>query len=128
MDIIAAIDHATGCQQCGKDLSGSVSDDFCSEECQRTWHAARAGMKPPPQSSWHEHATEVLAGVRPRFLMGTPTEHFTHYTWEEGTLRQNLPTTAAFVIPAGGQVFRSNGTEWEPFGTISADFTIEGQL
>ena len=40
MDIIESIDHATGCQQCGADLSGSVSDDFCSEECQRAWQVA----------------------------------------------------------------------------------------
>ncbi|MDF2969533.1 MAG: hypothetical protein K0Q93_3311, partial [Nocardioidaceae bacterium] len=38
-DIIAAIDSVTGCQQCGKDLTGSVSDDFCSEVCHQAWHA-----------------------------------------------------------------------------------------
>lgn len=38
-DIIAAIDEATGCQECGKPLGRSPSDDFCSEICQRTWHA-----------------------------------------------------------------------------------------
>lgn len=46
-DIIAAIDHATGCQQCGKDLSGSVSDDFCKEECQRAWQAANVARVRP---------------------------------------------------------------------------------
>lgn len=38
-DILAAIDAATGCQQCGGPLTGSVSDDFCRAECQISWHA-----------------------------------------------------------------------------------------
>ena len=41
-ETLAAIDAAVGCQQCGKPLAGSVSDDFDSEECQAEWHAARA--------------------------------------------------------------------------------------
>ncbi len=41
-DTLAAIDAAVGCQQCGRPLDGSVSDDFDSEECQAEWHAARA--------------------------------------------------------------------------------------
>lgn len=47
VDIIAAIDSATGCQQCGKDLTGSVSDDFCSEKCQGAWSAERVGISTP---------------------------------------------------------------------------------
>lgn len=38
-DIISAIDQATGCQQCGKPLGSSPSDDFCNEGCQTAWHA-----------------------------------------------------------------------------------------
>ena len=41
-ETLAAIDAAVGCQQCGKPLDGSVSDDFDTEECQAEWHAARA--------------------------------------------------------------------------------------
>lgn len=41
MDIIAAIDHATGCHHCGGPLDGSPSDDFCSQTCQAAWQAAR---------------------------------------------------------------------------------------
>lgn len=41
MDIISAIDQATGCQQCGNPLEHSVSDDFCGEGCQQAWHASR---------------------------------------------------------------------------------------
>lgn len=43
VDIIDAIDRATGCQQCGRDLFRSVSDDFCSEDCQQEWSANRFG-------------------------------------------------------------------------------------
>lgn len=39
-DILDVIDAAIGCQQCGRQLGGSPSDDFCSEGCQRAWHAA----------------------------------------------------------------------------------------
>jgi hypothetical protein len=45
-DIIAAIDAVTDCQQCGGDLSVSVSIDFCKEECQQVWQAARVGEVP----------------------------------------------------------------------------------
>ncbi len=41
-DIISAIDQATGCQQCGKLLGRSVSDDFCGEGCQQRWYTIRA--------------------------------------------------------------------------------------
>lgn len=45
-DILDRIDQTLGCQQCGGDLGDSPSDDFCSEGCQQTWHAARADAQP----------------------------------------------------------------------------------
>ena len=30
------------CAQCGQPIVASPSDDFCKDECQRLWHAARA--------------------------------------------------------------------------------------
>jgi len=45
-DTLAAIDAAVGCQQCGRPLDGSVSDDFDTEECQTACHAARASRLP----------------------------------------------------------------------------------
>ena len=61
-DTLAAIDAAVGCQQCGRPLDGSVSDDFDTEECQTAWHAARtsrlAGGEParvfvgPGSTAW----------------------------------------------------------------------------
>lgn len=40
-DTVSAIDSAIGCQQCGRPVSGSPSDDFCSENCQAVWQASR---------------------------------------------------------------------------------------
>jgi hypothetical protein len=47
-DILEAIDNAIGCHQCGGSLDGSVSDLFCGEACQATWHARRVGEEPDP--------------------------------------------------------------------------------
>lgn len=44
MDIISAIDQATGCQQCGKPLGNSPSGDFCGEGCQQCWYANRVNV------------------------------------------------------------------------------------
>lgn len=49
-DIIATIDAAVGCQRCGKSLESSVSDDFCGEWCQRSWHATRVDVQLDHQS------------------------------------------------------------------------------
>ncbi|MGW4114801.1 hypothetical protein ACWEFJ_28335 [Actinosynnema sp. NPDC004786] len=43
-DIIDLIDAAIGCGHCGGDLGDSPSFDFCSDECQTTWHAQRADV------------------------------------------------------------------------------------
>jgi len=45
-ETLAAINAAVGCQQCGRPLDGSVSDDFDTEGCQTAWHAARASRLP----------------------------------------------------------------------------------
>ena len=43
---LAAIDAATGCQQCAKPLGHSPSDDFCGEACQAVWSRRRADIQP----------------------------------------------------------------------------------
>jgi hypothetical protein len=40
------LDAAIGCQECGKQLGLSPSSDFCGQECQAVWHAARVGTVP----------------------------------------------------------------------------------
>lgn len=106
-DIIAAIDHATGCQQCGKDLTGSVSDDFCSEECQRGWQAVNVA-----------HVKQVEPEVNRRIQV--------YAGGFAAAMNAALEVMEArFTFPAGGQVFRPNGETWEPFGTITSGFTVE---
>lgn len=41
LDILDAIDRATGCHQCEQPLGDSVSDLFCSQDCQENWHDQR---------------------------------------------------------------------------------------
>jgi hypothetical protein len=56
VDILAAIDAAVGCQQCGGKLGNSPSDDFCDDECQQEWHAERSvelvGYREPWRQPW----------------------------------------------------------------------------
>jgi hypothetical protein len=56
-DVLAAIDAALGCHQCGGPLGGSPSDDFCCAEHQRAWHARRAVALP-----WEADAALVYPG------------------------------------------------------------------
>ncbi len=51
-DTLAAIDAATGCQQCGGPLGDSPSDDFCGENCQAAWRAERVGTFPELRDDW----------------------------------------------------------------------------
>lgn len=108
MDIISAIDHATGCHQCGQDLTGSASDDFCTEACQRTWQAARVGAELELEDeAW---PCGVSAATAAEYL---------------AAVMRQVSATFTVSIPAGGQVYRSNGMEWEAFGTITSGFTFE---
>jgi hypothetical protein len=54
-DILDQIDAATGCQLCGRPLGDSPSDDFCSPEHFRAWHAKHAAPLPyaPDAASVH---------------------------------------------------------------------------
>lgn len=79
-DILAAIDAAVGCQQCGGPLGPSPSDDFCRQDCQDAWHAAHtdrlAGYREPWDRPWdfpgigydahstNDHAAVTLYGPR----------------------------------------------------------------
>lgn len=74
MDIIAAIDRATGCHRCGAAaLDNSPSDDFCSEECQAAWAAGRVAL-PTGYHEPHEldpgGVPEGFENYRRRWLLG----------------------------------------------------------
>jgi hypothetical protein len=64
---VTAIDAAIGdpsCRRCGQPVTGSPSADFCSEDCQQTWHEQHTGASenapdrsisptaPAPPLSW----------------------------------------------------------------------------
>jgi hypothetical protein len=70
VDIVEAIDRATGCQQCGKALGPSPSDDFCGEGCQHAWHAGR--VRDPHFAAAMAATVDQLAQVCgvPRDLLG----------------------------------------------------------
>lgn len=61
-DIVATITAAIGCQQCGRSLGGSPSDDFCGEACQERWHAARVRSS-SPAVQWGNVAVRSNASV-----------------------------------------------------------------
>jgi len=62
---LAAIDAATGCQQCEGPLGDSPSDSFCSAECQDAWFAARSeplvDYREPAESAAH-YSHELACG------------------------------------------------------------------
>jgi hypothetical protein len=64
---VSAIDAAIsdpGCRQCGQPVTGSPSPDFCSEDCQQTWHEQQTGASAPtPPLGWLGQPPEPV--VRP---------------------------------------------------------------
>ncbi|WP_157601709.1 hypothetical protein [Saccharomonospora halophila] len=62
-DIIAAIDEALGCHECGGPLDGSVDQDFCSERCHRAWHGRRVGITPEPSLGEIVHDIRTQLGA-----------------------------------------------------------------
>lgn len=89
-DIIARIDAALRCRQCPKLLPANrVSDDFCSDDCQRQWHAARAEPIPArfngfamPDMAFPQQVPKDLpvwhrepVAVDPEQVLPAPEEH-----------------------------------------------------
>ena len=70
MDIVDAIDQATGCQQCGGPLGGSPSDYFCGPACQDRWHAART----EPLTGYREAGVLNASGMQILDPTYTPRE------------------------------------------------------
>lgn len=92
-DIIAAIDEATGCQQCGKPLERSVSDDFCGEGCQQAWHAKRVGMTRLTELSQHAREGD-------RITAHPPSGAAQSYVFASGRWERVWPADA-LVQPSG---------------------------
>lgn len=75
---LSAIDQAlsdeprAGCQQCGHSLNTSPSADFCSEDCQHTWHETRAASLPTAGSTTPDDSLPETTPVRPLGWLGPP--------------------------------------------------------
>ncbi|MFC6090856.1 hypothetical protein [Saccharothrix lopnurensis] len=96
-DIIAAIDAATGCQQCTGPLGDSPSADFCSATCQADWSAARTtpldGYVEPDDLPAHVANTVELHSAETCTLCaeGAPAAH----RWLPDTMWGSLVARAA---------------------------------
>jgi len=72
---LSAIDDAIGappCQHCGQPRGLSVSDDFCSEDCQHAWQAHRAAPPPPASAATPDAPIPETAPVGPLDWLGPP--------------------------------------------------------
>ncbi|MFZ0877797.1 MAG: DUF3631 domain-containing protein [Pseudonocardiaceae bacterium] len=79
---LTAIDAAIGdqeCRRCRQSVSGSPSADFCSEDCQQTWHGQQADMPAPDSGTVHDGSVSATATARPLGWLRPPQP--------EGTVR-----------------------------------------
>jgi endogenous inhibitor of DNA gyrase (YacG/DUF329 family) len=68
---LTAIDAAIGdreCRRCRHPVDGSPSADFCSEDCQQTWHEQQTGT---PSTASDESISETTP-ARPLGWLGPP--------------------------------------------------------
>ncbi|MGH3550838.1 MAG: DUF3631 domain-containing protein [Pseudonocardiaceae bacterium] len=72
---LTAIDTAIGdreCRRCGHPVSESPSPDFCSEDCQQTWHEQQTGpSSTAPGTATGDHSPETTS-TRPLGWLGRP--------------------------------------------------------
>jgi hypothetical protein len=84
---LTAIDAAIGdpgCRRCGQPAGGSPSTDFCSEDCQQTWHEQQTGASgtapdgsisqtaPAPPLSWLGQPSGAVVRPGPKYSMTSP--------------------------------------------------------
>ncbi len=67
---IGAPAGADGCCKCGGQLDGSVSPDFCSEECQSDWLAVRVTEPPTDGGAGPDEAIAETSPARPLGWLG----------------------------------------------------------
>ena len=71
---LAAIDAALPeqCQHCEQPLGGSVSDEFCSEDCQHAWHEGRAESPSLARGIVPDGSIPETTPIRPLGWLGPP--------------------------------------------------------
>lgn len=91
-DIVDAIDQAISCQRdgCTQPITNSVSDDFCSQDCQTTWYAERS---------------EPLVGYQ------EPYDLAVHYSHEPAFAEGTLIEAAIAAAQHSGLVWHDNSPE-----------------
>ncbi len=75
-DTDTAIDAGIGdhkCQQCSHPVGGSPSADFCSEDCQQTWHEQQAGTPPTAPGTAPSESLPESTPARPLGWLGQPS-------------------------------------------------------
>jgi hypothetical protein len=72
---LTAIEDAIGdppCQHCNQPRGTSVSEDFCSEDCQHAWQARRAAAPPPASGTAPEESIPETTPTQPLGWLGPP--------------------------------------------------------
>jgi Protein of unknown function (DUF3631) len=72
---LTAIDAAIGdrsCQLCSQPINASPSADFCSEDCQQTWHEHHAETAPTAPGTPPDESISGSTPVRPLGWLGQP--------------------------------------------------------
>ncbi len=115
MDILAAIDAAVGCQQCGGKLDESVSDDFCGQECQEDWAAQHAEPLTDYFEPWDRPWD--FPGVGTEAAVSGRAQSVQAHRYARGG-HLPLPST----VPGTAFIDRGNG--WEEMGRLRDGFTI----
>jgi hypothetical protein len=72
---LTAIEDAIGdppCQHCGQPRGTSVSDEFCSEDCQQAWQARHAATPPPTSGTVPDESIPETTPARPLGWLGPP--------------------------------------------------------
>lgn len=109
---LAAINRAVGCQECGRGLGASVSDDFCSQGCQTDWHAARSeplvGYREPYDLFAHfSNQVELDGQIESARSMGAA--YLEQLRQNMHSLQaQRLPVIPVVPHPDAGDIFRAH--------------------
>lgn len=108
-DFIDQLDAAIGCQQCGRPLGNSPSNDFCGEVCQEHWHVARAAYLPADEEPWELGPSGVIAA-----------EALHHSAAVTAAAVESSAFPQRWFIGDVGQTYEFDADGWRPLGTIDA--------
>ncbi|MBV9140040.1 MAG: DUF3631 domain-containing protein [Pseudonocardiales bacterium] len=85
-NLTTTLDHLLDtptCQHCGQPRGSSVSDDFCSETCQHTWHTQQATPPLPDQGGGPDESLPEATPAQPLTWLHPPSATATARTGHE---------------------------------------------